>query len=205
MAEEIHKFRQVQHDPAYHPLPHKVQGPQEPNVGFTEALGEHVVNPPLPRQDSADVVTAFDQRWPVAPLSQRLKAQFEQHVRGGALDTIQEVDGAGNPEMSRKMMAAYISEKAAGAYNWDGSACRSARGEITGLRHLFYLLLHSAGSVQKDDTATADAVFNNDPKRAILAIQWAVGNSEPPAKPPGAPRAGGNGISRQPQRPITMD
>lgn len=158
--------------------------PGEPNIGYSEALGEHAANPAAPSEVAADVVHALGHEWKVAPMEQRIKAQFEQKVRREAVAAIDEVEAEGNPERSRKMMAAYISERSAGAYNWDGSACRAARGELTGLYHLFYLLLRRAGSVADGDEATAVEVFKANPTRAVQAIHWAVGNEVQPAKKP---------------------
>lgn len=176
--------------------------PGEPNVGFSEALGEHASLPPIPREVAADVVVAFDKEWKVSPLEQRIKALFEQEIRKNAILAVQEVEELGNPELSRKMMSAYIADRSSGAYNWDGSVCRTSRGDLPGLRHLFHLLLARCGSVDKDDRATSEAVFNANPKAAVTAIHWAVGNEVSPAKKPGT-----NGRQNAPAKQVvqTMD
>ncbi len=174
--------------------------PGEPNVGFIEALQEHANYPPVPKEVAADVVIAFGKEWKVSSLEQRVKANFEKEIRKNAIQAVAEVEELGNPELSRKMMSAYIADRSSGAYNWDGSVCRASRGDIPGLRHLFYLLLLRCGSVQKDDLDTAQAVFDANPKAAVTAIHWAVGNEVSPVKKPGTSGPQGNG-----KPTLTMD
>jgi hypothetical protein len=168
--------------------------PGEPNIGYAEATGEYASNPPTPAT-ALDVVFALGESWQVSGMEQRIKAQFEQHVRRDALQGVQEsMELTNNPELARKMLSSYNAERAAGAYNWDGSACRAARMELDGLRHLFYLLLRRCHPDITEETATA--VFDEAPKRAVEAIGWAQGNPRTPETPLPPGRNSKNGRAR---------
>lgn len=150
----------------------------EANVGYTEALGEHASNPATPG-NAADVVFALGQEFRVSGMEQRIKAQFEQCIRRNALQGINEASELlQNPELSRRQLAAYNAERAAGAYNWDGSACRAARFELEGLRTLFHLLLKRCHPDISEETSAA--IFDEKPRECVAAIAWAQGNPREP-------------------------
>lgn len=175
---------------------------EEPNLGWTEALGEHGSNPAAPRA-SGDTLLALGREWQVSSLENRIKAQFEQWVRKSALATISEIEAEQGADAAAQFRASYMGDRGAGHYNWDGRYCRSARGDVGGIVHLLYLLLRRCDPGVTPDKA--EAIFSDNPKGAALAIGWAVGNSKAPAEQPGSGTTGkGAGAGTTPTRP-TLD
>lgn len=160
----------------------------QPVPGWTEVLGAEATNPPDP-STSGEIIHAFGKEWKISADENRIKAQFEQKIRSEALKAIE--DCSDNPETYDRMMAAYVAERAAGHYNWDGRRCRNARGDVPGLTYLLYLLLRRC---QPDVTeAQAAAIFQKHIRQAVQAIAWALGNFQTPEEvmlgiPPGAKR-----------------
>jgi hypothetical protein len=119
-----------------------------------------------------------ESEWIVSCDEARLKAQFEQWVKKRAMLVIAELEGE-NPDMVRSMQAAFIADRAAGAYTWDGAACRGARADLPGLKHLFFLLLRRC---HPDLTqGQSDKMFARSPAQAAFCMRWALGNPVSPS------------------------
>lgn len=150
---------------------------QEPTPGWTEALGEHAGNPPTPRT-SGETISALGQDWTCSSCEQRIKAQFEQRIRARAFQAAVETEDLGGPEEGAKARSAYLADRAAGHYNWDGRYVRGALNDVPGVNYLLFLLLRRC---HPDVTeAQAAAIFRDNPAGASLVIRWALGNSAAP-------------------------
>lgn len=145
---------------------------EEPNIGWTEALGEHATNPRKPRE-TGETITALGKKWRVSKCENRIKAQFEQWLRGNAEDAIDEVETR-NPDRARQMRSNYLADRAAGRYNWNGSAVRESLADYSGLSYLLYLLLRRCHPEMTP--AMAMKIFNESEGSASVAMGWAMGN-----------------------------
>ncbi len=149
-------------------------------VGISDVLGGHCANPTTPALGEF-VVNAFGVDWSVSGEEQRIKGQFEKHMRAQGKRAIQllEMDGE-QPDSLREYRAAYVADVAAGAYSWDGTACRRARSDIPGLRYLFYLMLRRCHP--NVDLATAVKIFRSFPEDVSIAMGQVQGNWEGPTE-----------------------
>jgi hypothetical protein len=145
---------------------------EEPNIGWTEALGAHAGNPPEPRT-SGDTIYALGREWTISPLENRICAQFEQMVRKRAKLAIQEAERDDGPEEANAMRSAYAADLGGGHYNWDGRYCRSARGDWPGLRYLIFLLLRRCHPDVTEDQV--GRMLKEDARGCGLALAWALG------------------------------
>lgn len=175
----------------------------EPNVGVSEVLGHHAANPKKPGV-GVGTVFAFGSEWQVSGQEQRIKAQFERRIRTEALRGINQLteDGA-NPDLVRQMMAAYTADLGAGAYNWDGAACRKARTDLPGLRYLFYLLLvrcHPNVSLE-----TAIKIFRTEPEQCHAAMDAATGNWGSVGEEEPTDETTNKKAKKPSKKPVTMD
>jgi hypothetical protein len=117
--------------------------------------------------------------FPVAPVENRIKAQFEDWLHRRAVGLIQQAESRFGPEEANRMRAAYVADGAAGLYNWEGRHSRHARGDLPGLKYLLYLLLRRCdGSVTESG---ANALWKADPGECSKALAWSLGNAEAPA------------------------
>lgn len=147
-----------------------VEERREPNVGWTEALGEHAGNPKEPRSGGG-CLFALGKQWTVASDEARIKAQFEQAVRARAL---QACFNEPNEERQRRMLSAYLGDLGGGAYNWDGAHCRKATEDLPGMHLLLYLLLRRCHQeVTEQDVAW---MFDDSTTACAESIRWALGN-----------------------------
>lgn len=146
---------------------------QEPNLGWSESLGEHGTNPPNPRTNG-DTLIALGREWTVSSLENRLKAQFEKWCRTNAKKAISEADMEDGPEEAGAMRSAYAAALGAGHYNWDGRYCRSARGDLPGIRYLLYLLIRRCHPEVTEEQV--EAMFQENPRGCGMALRWALGN-----------------------------
>lgn len=153
---------------------------EEPNIGWTEALGEHASNPATPRT-SGDVFFALGKQWTLSSCENRIKAQFEQWVRVNAKRALGLMEREFSPEEASLMRSTYIADLASGHYNWDGRHVRSARGDMPGLIYLTFLLLRRCHPEVTEDQIRA--MFLEDAKNVGMALAWALGNSEAAGKP----------------------
>jgi hypothetical protein len=173
------------------------------NQGRTEVLGEHATNPASPRQ-SGEHIAALGRDWVVSDLEGRIEAQFEQWVRGRAM---QVVEGEPNPELGNRLMSVYMADRAGGHYNFDGRHCRSALADLPGMRYLLFLLLRRG---QPDVTEKmAGAIMDEAPRQAGVAVGWALGNSRGRGKEQDPGAAGTTAASPRPgpkkPMPAAMD
>lgn len=146
--------------------------------GFTEALGEHASNPRQPRT-SGEPLVALNEDWTVAPCEQRIKAQFEQHTRARALRVIYTLESEAGSEEADRMRSVFLADRMAGHYDWDGKHCRELRTTQAGFVHLLFLLLRRCHPQMTEDKARA--ILEDNPKGAIAAVGWALGNVGTPA------------------------
>lgn len=174
----------------------------EPEIGWEESLGEYAGNPPTPRE-SGEVVLSRGVEWRVSSCENRIKAQFESWLKKNASRGVAETEADEGPDAANAQRSAFIADRGAGHYSWNGKYARSARSDFPGLCYLFYLLLRRC---QPDITIDeAELVFKDNPRGCGLAIRWALGNSDGPA-PSGKP-----GHQNQTQKtpkaaePLTLD
>lgn len=152
---------------------------QEPKLGWSEALGEHASNPAIPKEMGVGTVVEEDgTTWKLSSCENRIKAQFEQWVRGNAEAAIAGLEDS-NPEMYREWMGAYLEARAAGSYNWEGTACRKALRDMPGVKHLIYLLIKRCHP--KITEAKVSELMRKCGAQCTAAVRWAMGNSQSPA------------------------
>jgi hypothetical protein len=146
---------------------------KEPGLGYVEALGEAATNPSNPRTTGEELF-ALGQWWRVASCELRIRAQFEGWVRRGAKKAISDAEMEDGPEEAGAMRSAYQAALGAGHYSWDGRYCRSARGDLPGIRYLLYLLIRRC---HPDVTESqVEAMFSENPRGCGMALRWALGN-----------------------------
>ncbi len=149
----------------------------EPNLGVSEILGQHTDNPEDPRSGE-NFVVSIGQTWEVPPLEQGIKGQFEQWMRKNIIQGIAECEADGMIAEAAAMRTAFLTARAAGNYNWQGSAWRASVTDIPGSRYLFYLLLRRC---HKEMTLElTHKIFKGNPKGSTDAINWALGNEVAP-------------------------
>lgn len=151
-------------------------------VGWSDALGEHATNPPQNRTSGTYSITALDETWPVSPIENRIKAQFETWVRNNAVNAIATMDG--NQELFKEFQSTYISDRAAGKYNWPmsdsvleaGIVIRNALRDVSGTRYMLFLLLNRACPKERGMTEElAGRIYRDSPAQVSSAIRWALG------------------------------
>lgn len=156
----------------------------EPPIGWAEALGQDTENPPTARTHGRQLHEPDGTTHTVATCENRIKAQVELWVQNRALKVIAQAED--DPEMADKLRSAYIGDYAAGHYTWEGKYVRRALFEShTGFVHLLYLLMKRAGSALTEEQVLD--LMKKYPKQCGELVKWALGNSQPPAKP----KAGG--------------
>lgn len=161
--------------------------PNNPEVGWTEALGEHATNPPQPRR-SGDTVFALDEEWKVSTVENRIRAQFEQECVRKAKLLIQEAMQEGDWDEADRLRGVLLAERGAGYYSWHnnklmGKHIRAARLDWYGTVYLFYLLLRRCHPDMTLEKATE--IMDECPKDCGAAISWALGNSRSPSRKEG--------------------
>jgi hypothetical protein len=155
--------------------------PDEPEIGWTEILGEHATNPPHPRT-TGETLFALGREWKVSAFENRLRAQFEQWLRRQAKLAIRYAEEDEDPEEAAKMRSAYIADLGAGHYTFDGRHSRSARGDLPGLRQMLFLALRRC---HPDITEQqVERMFRENARDCGLALRWSLGNSEAPVSTP---------------------
>lgn len=160
--------------------------PIEPAIGWVEALGPDIENPPQARTHGRELIEPDGTTHAVASCENRIKAQFELWVQNNALRSIAQVEDGENkdPELADKLRSAYIGDFGAGHYSWEGKYVRRARFEShTGFARLLYLLM-----VRCNPEITEEKVMDllvKYTKQCGELVRWAMGNSQPPAKPTG--------------------
>jgi hypothetical protein len=175
-----------------------VQEIQEPELGYTEALGEHGSMPEAPRS-SGDIIHALGGQHRVSSCENRIKAQMEQFVRAETAAEIQRTE-ATDPDEAEKERAVYLTRRAAGDYNWGGSAVVSVMRTVKGIKHLLYLLLLRCNP--KMTTELAERILKDNPKDCGMAIAWALGNSNAP-QGSGATASNGSAATGKTKRTAT--
>ena len=152
----------------------------EPNVGWTEALGEEGTYPPQPR-GTGESLFVLGREWKLSSCESRIKAQFEQWVRSNAKRSLAALEREFSPEEANALRSTYIGDLSAGHYNWDGRHVRSARGDMPGLVHLTYLLLLRCHPKITEEQVRA--MYLADPVACGMSLRWALGNSTAAGKP----------------------
>lgn len=170
--------------------------PRKDPVGWTEALGEHAANPPTPRTTGETIYAlpcpdcggercdACDhtglRRWTMAPVENRIKAQFEQDIRRAAKKAITVAEQDDGPEEGNRLRSIYLADVAAGCYTWDGRYCRNALSDFHGFKLLFLLCLRRCQPDVTEDEVREIILNHSDECKA--ALTWALGNSRAPRK-----------------------
>lgn len=182
----------------------EIDKPPEDDIGFQEALGEEVNNPPEPKYagDTLITRTCFDcdglgevqvkdetrscmkcggsgqieHIWKVSDCETRIMGQFEQYLLIEAKKQISEIEAEYGPEEAGNYRTALMASRSAGHYKWDGKASRQARSDIPGLRYLFFLLLRRCQPTISEQLS--DKIFATHMAEAGASIRWAcnVGN-----------------------------
>lgn len=152
-------------------------------VGYSEALIGEVSNPETPRK-SGHKLHALGKEWTMSSCELRIKAQFEEKVRGDARKMISEIANTGDVEEASLMRSVYMADYGAGHYSWDGKYIRSARGDMPGMRYLTFLLLRRCHPEITLEIATK--IVQENPLEVGMGIAWALGNSQAPSSNDGA-------------------
>ena len=162
--------------------------PSEPPIGWADALGPDLENPPEARTHGRQLIEPDGTTHTVASCEQRIKGQFELWVQNNALRAISQVEAVGDLERADKLMSAYTGDWGAGHYVWDGRYVRRARFEsLPGIVHLLYLLM-----VRCDPKKTEEQAYDlmhKYPRQCGELIRWALGNSQPPVTAGGSGKA----------------
>lgn len=159
-------------------------GPAEPPIGWAEALGQDVENPPEARTHGNKLYEPDGTEHTVATCENRIKAQFELWVRNNALKAIADVENTGDVDNADKMRSAYVGDSGAGHYLWDGKYVRRARfQDVPGIRYLLYLLMVRCDP-KKTEREVSD-LMTKYPKQCGELVRLALGNSQPPAEKAG--------------------
>ena len=155
--------------------------PVEPAIGWADALGQEVENPPTARTNGRQLIEPDGTTHTVSSCENRIKAQFELWVQNNALKAIAQVENGGDSERADKMMSAYLGDFGAGHYLWDGKYVRRARFEsFSGFAQLLYLLMVRCNPEVTLEKATA--LLNKHSRQCGELIRWALGNSPAPEK-----------------------
>lgn len=153
----------------------------EPAVGWAEALGPEVENPPQARRHGRELIEPDGTRHVVATCENRIKAQFELWVQNNSMRLVAQVEESGDLEQADKLRSAYVGDFGAGHYAWDGKYVRRARTESwPGLVHLLYLLMARCDEKKTEEQVTG--LMLKYPKQCGELIRWALGNPQSPAK-----------------------
>ena len=114
----------------------------EPSIGWADALGQDVENPPTARTHGRQLIEPDGTMHVVSSCENRIKGQFELWVQNNALRSIAQVEATGDLERTDKLMSAYTGDWGAGHYLWDGKYVRRARFEsVPAISYLIYLLM----------------------------------------------------------------
>lgn len=163
--------------------------PAEPAVGWAQALGPEVENPPVARTHGNKLFEPDGTEHVVATVENRIKGQFEMWVQNNALRAIAQVENTGDVERADRLMSAYTGDAGAGHYTWDGKYVRRAwRESEPGLRHLLYLLMVRCDPKKTEEQVTV--LFRKYPEQCGRLIGWALGNSQSPAREAGGGQNG---------------
>lgn len=160
------------------------------NVGWTEGLGPNGSNPKTPR-DSGFSLFAFDEEWKIPTVENRIKAQFEQKVRGDHLKAIKLAESL-DPATAEQMRDEWKKAFSDGLYNWEDSISDPKnfisqwKATVKGAIYLMYLLLRRCHPDMTEKRATEICVDN--PKDWMTAYCWALGVPVPPKVEDLAPR-----------------
>ena len=114
------------------------------------------------------------ERYKVPDDEQGIKAQFEQWVRDGAQQAIQETMMSGDLEEADRLRDKYMSQRR--EYTWDGKHCRAMRASWTGIIYLAYLLLRRCHPQMTEERASK--IVHANPKGWGMVWAWAQGNWE---------------------------
>ncbi len=155
--------------------------PPEPEMGWSDVLGEATANPPQPKGNGEFIVEAVTGlTWTASSLEMRIKGQFELHLRKSAMLAVSEAESLGSPLVAQRAMEAYVTGRSAGHYNWPatistaGSAVRAALGDAPGMIKLLHLLLlRNHPDVSEDRVAL---LYAREPRQCGHAVGWALGN-----------------------------
>lgn len=170
------------------------------DLGVAEVLGTHTDNPPQVRKDGT-LVLALGKEFLASPGEQRMKGQFERWLKRNAMIELKDVQESGvyDDERFRVFEENTFASMASGKYKWNGSACRTALGDLPGLQYLFFLLLRRCDADMTEETA--EQIWFDNPSHAKFALRTALGNLLVPAKNPGL-----NGQAKtKSEEPETMD
>ena len=159
-------------------------------LSVSERIGEHANNPSTPAP-AEYVLTGLGKQWPVGPLEQRIKAQFEQWLMKNSMQAVLNCESLAKKADSTKEQATWLIEAdqqrkvfmngmASGAYSWRGSAYRAAVSDIPGTIYLLYLLMsRSTPAITHEQV---QAIFKENPEEAGKAVRWALGNELAPSE-----------------------
>jgi hypothetical protein len=155
-------------------------------MGWSDALGEHVENPSTPRKQTDNMIfDVLGNDWMVSVCESRIKGQFERWVRQRSLKEVAEIERESGPEEGRLYRSIYLEDRTAGHFNWlsntgeeMGAAIRKAIQDSSGLVYLFYLLLRRCHPTVTEKDALE--IFKADPAQCSMAVMVSLGNSSAP-------------------------
>jgi hypothetical protein len=152
---------------------------QEPNGGWTEALGNAANIAVGPDGVTGEIISALDREWLVTAVDGWVRAQFEQWLRKRARLAIKMTEQEDVDEAD-KMRGKFTADYAAGFYNWEGKYCREARLDAAGIVYMFTLLLKRGNKGVTEDIA--ERVIKDNQKGFGEIYAWALGNSSAPSQ-----------------------
>lgn len=206
------------------------------NPGRTEVLGEHVTNPPNPSAGGTTIATGWCpqcrkpatipsiskpcprcatlvdiREWPVSAVEDRITAQFEQEVRRKARAAYIDIQRT-DPVEAAEMRSLYMTEFAAGAYNWDDTSAnmhnhvRISRQKTWGAFYMMYLLLRRCDPSMTEQLAID--IWLANPDDALATYLWTLGltpgNEPSPVKRAPSGAAAGSRTTTTPSQATAM-
>lgn len=152
--------------------------PAEPSIGWAEALGQDVENPPTARTHGHQLFEPDGKTHTVATCENRIKGQFELWVRNNALRAIAQIEES-DPDTADQMRSIYLADCGAGHYTWDGKHVRHARFKsIPGMSYLIYLLMARCDPKKTEEQVAS--LLRKYPAQCGQLLGWALGNSPSP-------------------------
>lgn len=174
----------------------------ESGGGWSAALGSEAGFPEQDRTGDiyqiiyTDEDTKQEVSVPVSTDEGRIKAAYEDWVRGNALREINNVEQTMGVEAAEQFRESFIQNPR--AYTWEGRAVRKTLNDVPGTVHLLYLLMLRCS--QRVTVEQARWLLVNHSQKVRPALDWAVGKINAYLKG-GRIQAGANGSTAKRQQP----
>ena len=140
------------------------------------------------------------ERYRCSSLETAIKGQFEQWVRDGAQQAIQEAMQAGDLDEADRMRSAYMASRH--EYKWDGKKVIDMRFSWLGVQYMAFLLLRRCHPKMTEEHAIK--IVRANPRGWAMVYGWAQGNSRAPGARGANRKISSNGKASD-REPETMD